>query len=166
MPVSFVCRTPRFDRTLRDLKSQGGQAFLIAEKAEQIVVGLFCGADISELGKQARHGEYRIDQCFKFDLGGGYCVVCLIHGECLILLYAGTHDDCRRWRERKKGLKYDRDVGRAVPVVKTAVASWTLPPEVEEERSVSEDYEEAITGRLDDNSLRRIFGLPAQSDCP
>lgn len=130
-----------------------------------MVVGLLRGRDISEVGRQTRNGEYRIDQCFKFHLGSGYRVVCLIHREYLILLYAGTHDDCCRWIERHRGMKCDSiDVGRAMPIMKAAATGWTIPPDVEEERRFSEEYERAIMRRLDDDILRRVFGCLAQSD--
>lgn len=163
--ISYVYRTPRFDSALRDLRRQGGRALLIAEKAEQMIVDLLRGGDISEVGRQTRNGEYRIDQCFKFHLGSGYRVVCLIHREYLILLYAGTHDDCCRWIERHRGMKCDSiDVGGAMPIMKTAATGWTIPPDVEEERRFSEEYEGAIMRRLDDDMLRRVFGCLAQSD--
>jgi hypothetical protein len=164
--VSYVHRTPRFDSALQDLRSQGGRALLIAEKVEQMIISLLRGRDISEVGKQTRNGEYRIDQCFKFHLGSGYRVVCLIHRECLIFLYAGTHDDCCRWIERNRGLQYHgRDMCRAIPIVKTDGREQTMPPDVEEERRFAEEYEKAIMNKIDDDMLRRIFGGLTQSDC-
>jgi hypothetical protein len=168
MTVSRVHRTPRFDRALRHLRKKGGRALIIAEKAEGMLESLLQDGDVSELGKQTRNGEYRIGQCFKFDLGGGYRLVCLIQGECLIVLYAGTHDDCCRWIERNKGMKYDvPDKIRGMPVAKTVSTGWSvLPPGVEEERRFSEAYEKSIMVRLDDEMLRRIWGCGAQIDCP
>jgi hypothetical protein len=165
MNVSCLYRTLRFDSALWELKSQGGRALLIAKKIEEIVDGLLRGKDISELGKKTRNGEYRIVRCFKFDLGGGYRLVCLIHREYLILLDAGTHDDCCRWIERNRGMKYNSiDVRRALPIVKEVATGWTMPPEVEEERRFSEEYEKTIMGRLDDDLLRRVFSGLTQTD--
>lgn len=164
MTVSYIGRTSRFDRALRHLRKKGGRALIIAEQAEEMVESILHGGDISELGKQTQNGEYRIDQSFKFDLGGGYRLVCLIQGECLIFLYAGTHDDCCRWIERNKGMKYDvADKSQVMPIVRTASPGWTiLPPDVEDERRFSEEYEKSIIVGLDDEMLRRILGCGAQ----
>ena len=166
MNVSHVHRTPRFDSALRDLRSQGGRALLIAERVENMVIGLLHGKGISEIGRQTRNGEYRIDQCFKFYLGSGYRVVCLIRGKCLVFLYAGTHDDCCRWVERNRGMKYDSiDMSGAMLIIKVSAAGLPMPAEIEEERRFSEEYEESIMKRLDDGILRRILCGRAQSDC-
>ncbi len=166
MKISYVHRTPRFDSSLRDLRSQGGRTLLIAEKVENMVIGLLQGKGISEIGRQTRNGEYRIDQCFKFYLGSGYRVVCLIRGQCLVFLYAGTHDDCCRWIERNRGMKYDSiDMSSALPIIKVSAASLNMPPEIQEERRFSEEYEKSIMKRLDDDMLKRILGCQAQSHC-
>ncbi len=158
--ISFVYRTPLFDSAIRDLHGQGGRALLIAEKAEQFVGRLLRGADISELGKQTPNGEYRIDQCFKLHLGSGYRMVCLIFKEYLVLLYAGTHDDSCRWIERNRRMKIGiMDAGRAQPIVKRDYAALKISPESEEERRFSEDYENSIIRRLDDDTLRKILGV-------
>jgi hypothetical protein len=48
-----------------------------------MVSGLLQGKGISEIGRQTKNGEYRIDQCFKFYLGSGYRIVCLIRANAL-----------------------------------------------------------------------------------
>jgi hypothetical protein len=63
-------------------------------------------------------------------------------------------------------MKYDSiEISSAMPIVKASAAVSGMPPEVEEERRFSEEYEESIMKRLDDRILRRILGCRAQSDC-
>ncbi len=92
--------------------------------------------------------------------------MCLIWGKCLAFLYAGTHDDCCRWIERNKGMKYDSiAISSALPIVKASAAVSGPPAEVAEERRFSEEYEKSIMKRLDEGILRRILGCREQSHC-
>lgn len=160
--ASYVYRDRRFDKALHELLRQGGTAAFITEKAETMITALTRGSHrLSELGKQTRNGEHRIDQCFKFDLGSGYRMVCLRLNEYLVFLYIGTHDDCCRWIERNKGMKYEiRDESRRIPVAKKDfTAASGISSEIEGEQLFVEEYERSIMNRLDDDMLRRIFGL-------
>jgi hypothetical protein len=157
--IFFVYRDSHFDKALLDLKAQGGTAALIAEKAEAMIEDLLKGKrTLRQLGKQTRNGEYRIGQCFKFDMGGGYRMACLRLNEYLVLLYIGSHDDCCRRIEHMKGMKYEiSDRSRAVPVVRMEMAAKAIPEDIEEELRHVAAYEESLMSRIDDNILRRIF---------
>lgn len=155
-------RDPLFDRTLAELRAQGGYAAIAADKAEELI-GILAGTNSSHgrvRFRFTRKGEYRIKSCRKVDLGCGYRMVCIQKDQRLVLLYVGTHDDCFRWIERHRTAEYDLesvaesawiDVDGARPV------EWTSRGLTCEEDRLAEEYEASLTGQLDDAVLRKVF---------
>jgi hypothetical protein len=151
-----------FNRTLAELRAQGGYAAVAADKAEELI-GILAGtnpADGRAKFRFTRKGEYRIKNCRKVDLGCGYRIVCIQKDQRLVLLYIGTHDDCFRWIERHRTAEYDLDsvsesdwieVSGARPVERTS------PGLICEEDRFAEEYEASLTGQLDDAALRKVF---------
>jgi hypothetical protein len=161
----FIYRDPRFNKTIAALKRQGGNASFIAEKTERMIKDVMEGRrSLSEIGKMTRNGEHRIDNCFKVDLGSGYRMACLRSDLCLVFLFIGTHDDCCRWIEHNKGMKYEiTDISRIEPVVRHRLSAGHIAKEAQNERSFVREYENSILSRLDDATLRRIFSI-SESD--
>ena len=102
-------RGAKFNRRLNALKREGKQASLAAKRAEEIIENLASGGKAlpEQIGKLTKHGELRIDKCRKYDLGGGYRLVCVKQGEHLFLSHVGTHDDCDCWIENNRGFEPD-----------------------------------------------------------
>ncbi len=155
--ICYVHRDPRFERCLNTLRESGGTALSAAKKAEEIINKILAkGRENSlKVGRLTRKGELRIKSGIKYDLGNGYRLVCAKKGPHLILLYIGTHDDCSRWLERNKGLRYEIDNnGNNVIVTRKAVSSdfkstGAIDP--------AEEYEQQLMKRIDDKVLRNIF---------
>jgi putative component of toxin-antitoxin plasmid stabilization module len=162
-----VHRTQTFDRSLDELRRKGGIASVVAKKADVLISRIMRAEEkgVREQFRLTRNGEYRIKYCRKYDLGSGYRLVFLQRGPYLVLLYAGSHDECFRWIERNKGLSYEtEDTIHAIQVICNAprkddsVLSGVL-----EEESFVDEYETALMSRIDDNILRKIFsGLTKQ----
>lgn len=159
--IQFVHRDQLFDRCLAELRRKGGAHSLAAKKADELISALLRkNADGGrEQFRLTRNGEYRIKNCRKFDLSGGYRLVFLLKGSDLVLLYVGTHDDCFRWIERNKGLHYEVDDStHTIRITRhTAPHHHSVPEDALEELRFSEAYEEALMERIDDTLLRRIF---------
>lgn len=109
-----VQRSERFDKSLDLLKKGDGRAMLAARSAEAIIRALAAGDLAAVLHKLTCNGEARLEKGVKFDLGGGYRLISARHGEALLVLFAGSHDDCDRWLERHRGATFTCD-GRPEP---------------------------------------------------
>lgn len=157
--VCYIYRDPRFDKAMVDLNRKGGTASFITEKAEKMIKDLTeCRRRLSEIGKKTRNGEHRLERCFKFDLGSGYRMVCLRFDACIVFLYIGTHDDCCRWIEHNKRMKYEIGNERhGVPILEKGHSDDNLSENILEERKFISEYEKSIMNRLDDDILKKIL---------
>lgn len=159
--IDYLYRDPLFDKCLKDLRAKGGECLVAARKADEFIDILLHQDRRGEREKFrfTRNGEARIKHCKKVDLGCGYRIVCIKKDGHLALIYMGTHDDCFRWIERNRGMKYD------VAALKGAIRidheeridrDNKLKSVIEEEK-IFRAYEEILMSRLSDEVLRRVF---------
>lgn len=145
------------------MRRAGGAALLAAERAGGIIERL-AGRDgsLKEIGKVTRNGEARIKKCVKFDLGGGYRLVCRKEGGRLVLVYAGTHDGCDRWINNNRV----RQPVNAADTRQIAVSPGRLAIAESDGADVDavgvdaeplEDYDDILLGRVGERELRAIF---------
>ena len=153
----FIHRETKFNRRLDTLKRGGKKASLAAKRAEEIIENLASGgkALLKETDNLTKHGELRIDKCRKYDLGGGYRLVCVKQGENLVLSHVGTHDDCNRWIENNRGFEPDIDEKhQEVPFIQDEEPD-RQPPEQEPDEEI--DYDDILMKEIDNSLLREIF---------
>lgn len=154
-------RYPLFDKCLEDLRAKGGGALVIAEKVDEFI-------DIirrpDRMGDRDKfrftwNGEARIKNCKKVDLGGGYRLVCIKKDGLLALMYVGTHDDCFRWIDRNKGLRYDTiaSIGTTQVIRKPQSIPEDNQEHIIKEQLLLEEAEATLMSRIDDSVLRKIF---------
>ena len=107
--VCGIHRTSQFERSLDDLRKKGGAAETAANKALDFINTVTGneGRKVREKYSFTRHGEARIRNCRKVDLGCGYRLVCLLKDGQLVLLYVGSHDECSRWLMRNRRMNYE-----------------------------------------------------------
>jgi len=165
--ILFVHRTQTLDRSLEELRRKGGIASVVAKKADELIrlITRMEEKHAREQFRFTRNGEYRIKYCRKYDLGSGYRLVLLRKGQHLMLLYAGSHDDCFRWIEHNKRMDYEiDDTAHAIRVtVDDAPKDASIPHNLLEEESLVGEYDTALMRRIDDSILRKIFsGLAKQ----
>ncbi len=154
----FIHREKRFDKELDLLKTQGEKAQVAAKRVEVIIAKLTekGWTDLKHIAKLADHGEHRVDGCIKYDIGGGFRLVCFKRADHLYLSFVGTHDDCHRWLNRNKSRH--NQVGKREALT-TVVEK--MKPEKFQIREASEkewDYEEQLMAQVDEKMLRKIFG--------
>jgi hypothetical protein len=158
--ILFVHRTQTFDRSLEELRRKGGIASVVAKKADDLI-NLLMRTEEKRVREQFRfthNGEYRIKYCRKYDLGSGYRLVVLRRGQHLVLLYAGSHDDCFRWIEHNKEMDFEIDDAiDSIPVRHDARSDDSAPDDVPEEEPFMDEYEAALMNRITDDVLRKIF---------
>ena len=158
--VLYVHRTPTLDRCLDELRRKGGVPSQVAQRADGLIRLITRTKDerLREQFRFTRNGEYRMKYCRKYDLGCGYRLVLLQKGRHLILLYAGTHDDCFRWIEHNKKMDYQiDDTTYSIPVrynpgVDTPASGSGLKREPPDD-----EYEADLMSRIDDRVLRKVF---------
>ena len=155
--IYYIHRDPKFDKCLNMLRERGGTALIAVKKSEEIINRIITkGREHSHrIGKQTNNGELRIKHCIKYDLGNGYRLICIRRGFHLTYLFVGNHDDCSRWIERKKGIKYEIDNNYNNMLLTKENTSMDF--ESVEEIDPVEEYEENIKKRVNDKILRTIF---------
>lgn len=153
----IIYRDNQFEKCLDYLKRAGGTGLFAARRAEALIGELAHsdGRTAPETCRLTRNGEARIRKCRKYDLGDGYRLVCIRRGHHLVLLYAGSHDDCDRWLERNRGL-------RPVIAPEHLYAPRIEPPRTSEPVSVAggeteEDYELLTAEKITKEDLRELF---------
>ena len=135
---------------------------MAASRAEQVMNMLmrYSGAETDGLRcKRTKYGELRLQNCRKYDLGGGYRLLCLRNGNHLIFVYAGTHDECHLWLEAHRGISLDAGIFME-SLIPLTVPQGYEDPEGTEFLLVSpepDQYEEELLARLDEKTLNDIF---------
>lgn len=149
-----IHRSDRFDRCLEALRQGGGEAVIAVEKVEQFIRDI--SRDNSSRLEQrwkTKNGEARIDGCRKFFIGRRYRLVCIKQGQKILLLYAGTHDDCDRWLERNRGVSFTMEgMMVTIPPATESATDVAVDDDFPKDGMIEEDYEE-----LSQKELRLIF---------
>lgn len=148
----------RFDKELELLRTRGDKAGLAVKRAEEILAKLTTKGwtDLKHVAKLSDHGEHRLDGCIKYDISGGFRLVCFKRGEHLYFSYIGTHDDCHRWLNRNKNRPHR--VGKREAVTTVVEKKKPEAIQIQEDREKEWDYEEQLMARIDEKILRKIFG--------
>ena len=157
----FIYRTPFFEKQLQAMTKTDKKESLAAERAGAIISRLAAyGWECTELRhKRTRHGELRLRKCLKYDLGSGYRLISLKGDGELYLMYIGTHDECDRWLNKKRGSKLQVEPQSFVFVAETGgEAEPEQPPDSRAaETGEFDEYEEQLSAKLSDPVLRQIF---------
>jgi hypothetical protein len=159
--IFSIHRTTLFDRCLEDLRTKGGTAESAAKKAVDFINAVSGREDrkVREKFSFTRHGEARIRNCRKVDLGCGYRLVCLLKDGHFVLLYAGSHDDCSRWLMRNRRMTFElKEAAQPVSVVREQLPREEVVPIVGgQEGNIADAYEAELMSRIDDAVLRKVF---------
>ena len=160
----YIHREANFKRSLDTLAKGDKTAARAALRAEDII-RRFASGDyhtVEIVNRRTKHGELRINGCRKFDLGGGYRLVCIKQGGHLAAAYVGSHDDCDRWIENNRGFECELPSHNSLLFTLESPAS-THPsnPKIE---TCEPDYDDILMEQIDEKILRRIFtGLCGES---
>jgi len=110
--------------------------------------------------KRTKNGEYRINNCIKYDLGNGYRLVTIKDGQNLFVTFVGSHDETDLWLEHHKLDTYLPD-DPAYLLEDTAVDFHPGSKEPEsdepEELSLADIYEEQIMAQMDESLMKSLF---------
>lgn len=153
----YIHREKRFDKELDLLRHQGEKAAIAAKRAEEILAKLTLKGwtDLKHVAKLADHGEHRLDGCIKYDIGGGFRLVCFKRGEHLYFSYIGTHDDCHRWLNQSKNRPYL--VGKREALTTVVEKRKPEKTQIQEIKQQAEDYDDRLMAQINDEILRKVF---------
>jgi hypothetical protein len=91
-----------YNKNIRLFVQLGGKHSQAAKKAKEIELWLTAGKDLAS--QTTDHGESRIRNCVKYDLGNGFRLVTVHYGEIVVLLSIGDHAESDRWLDKNAGL--------------------------------------------------------------
>ncbi|MCB2183902.1 MAG: hypothetical protein KQH63_17885 [Desulfobulbaceae bacterium] len=154
----FIYRTSLFDKQLKSLLTADKKAAVAADRAEKIIhdIAKYGMSALEVKSKLTKHGELRVRNCLKYDLGSGYRLISLKKGNELYFLFAGSHDDCDRWLDNKRGSQVNLEPGKVV-FVDSQGEEDAESMSMHEFIDAADEYEEQLSAKLDDKTLRHIF---------
>lgn len=152
----------------RSLLARGVQGTLAAKQAEEIIEVLCSriGAFQVLKRKQTKRGEFRLENCRKYDLGGGYRLITIQNGDLLFLTYAGNHDECHLWLEKHKDVSLN--TSSLISSSQILQVSFSQPQAVDtsqlsDSSQEPDPLEEDLFSRIDEKTLRSVFSGICQS---
>ena len=150
--IKCVGRTAPFQRLLERHRRRPGCPANAARKAEQILSTLAAGEGLCpwEAGSLTRWGDARIPGCVKYELGGGYRLICRRHGGTLAALFLGNHEECHTWLRDCRGQE-------DVAVDANPVSNTSAIPGQQEEDPPFEPSPNLPETTLTDSELRAVF---------
>lgn len=126
----------------------------------ETLVKLMCNNafdNVELLSKRTKYGEFRIQNCVKYDLGAGYRLITIKNKDRLFIQFIGTHDEADSWLNTNKGFIpclskrcYPRQY-----TIDPRPEEATPPPSAAEQQA--DEYEERLLNTLDDKILQQIF---------
>lgn len=107
-----------YRKNLEQFLRYGGDRSIAARKACELEGKLRLGIDVRS--QTTDHGESRIKNCVKYDLGNGYRLVTVQQRDIIVFIYIGNHASTQSWLDKNAGL---------VPVVdrRTSKVEFTVP---------------------------------------
>lgn len=154
--IRFLHLTHRFEKQLEAMGRSHKMAVAASRKADAIIARLLENGQgpLNEAGKISRHGERRIRNAVKFDIGKGYRMLGVKEEDDLTLLFVGTHDDCAAWIENNRRLE--------TPCERTRVRTLETDHEPDNEppphlASSEPDYDDLLLARITEQDLNVVF---------
>ncbi len=95
-----------FMRSLQQTNLLGGQPQKKHQKVRAVLGSLEGGIDPFQNLPTTNHGERRIANCVKYDLGDGWRLVTQQTDKTCVFLFVGDHEDTDRYIENHKGLEF------------------------------------------------------------
>lgn len=146
--------TKRFDEALHKAFVGGAQRHKKAVRVKAILGSLkdpnpFLGISVTN------HGETRISNAVKYDLGDGWRLVTQQTNKVCVFLFVGDHEDTEKWLNGQKGLKLGVRDWRAVVIPGAG-------EEISHKNGVrAEHHDTPLVDRLDQEGMDHVLdGLP------
>ena len=170
MPFVVVHRQNKFNKVLIQMRNSGGARANAYRRIAEITQTLALGQ--RNACQTTDHGENRIRNCVKYDLGNGFRLVTVDFGEVVMLCYAGSHEEVDHWLEANRGQTFtcDKNTRKIEVIVEREIdhtphlPAATTPPEDQRpylSQIAGFDWEKLVSKRA---PRRHLLALNAQSD--
>ena len=138
------------------------KGILAAKQAEAIIDKVrHNGGDIplTVSLKRTKHGERRVHNCEKYDLGGGYRLITLRDGACLYIAFVGSHDECDLWFRLQRDMDFSKGAAHVeiVPPRERGAENSQEEAPLSQTNSEEDMYERELLNRVDDATLCSVF---------
>ncbi|MEE4241584.1 MAG: hypothetical protein V2I36_08960 [Desulfopila sp.] len=159
--IRYVHLAENLVKQVEVLGKAGRKEKLAVAQYESIVAAIRQSGCYSEnvTVKRTKHGELRLKNCVKYDLGSGYRLISVRQGDHLFLPFLGSHDETDRWLERHRNevfsLKDSSSCHKTFHCREGDLDSSS--PASAAEECGAELYEESLQERLDQSLLRSVF---------
>lgn len=151
-----IHQTRRFRKQLEAMATAGKNERETTQRAQEIIARLQRDPmDVVAENKRTRHGEQRLRDCRKYDLSCGFRLVGLKRNRRLIFTCIGSHDDCQRWIENNREHQ-DEIESQLVPFISLCLLE-SGPASTKRGEPDSDEYEEGLMAKIDEQMLREIF---------
>jgi hypothetical protein len=161
--LQYLHLSHRFIKQLRALEKSDKKGILAAGQAE-LIIGHYriSGEETEETrAKRTKHGESRLKNCLKYDLGGGYRLITLREGEQLLFACIGSHDETDLWLERNRGTCFADELQlgpfETVDLRERVAKEVDSVADTDHGLDGGDHYEEDLLRRIDEKTLRQVF---------
>ena len=150
--ITRVERTVSFQRLLEKHRSSPGRPAEAARKAERILAAPAAGERLCpwEAGSLTRWGAARLPGCVKYELCGGYRLICRRRGATLLALFLGNHEECHSWLRVSRG--FEDMVGEVA-----ALPAQNREPEERVDKQPLAPSQPPAAREYSDGELRAVF---------
>lgn len=164
--IRYLHYSRTIEKQLKVFRRSGQSGSLAAEQYQMLVNLIRQGELLSEsvYTKRTKHGEYRLSNCVKYDLGNGYRMVTIRVGQDLFIPFIGSHDETDKWLDRRKHDEYSSNDPSYIrdEVILADESVLHISKKIGEQHNENfiepDVYEQQLAERLDDSVLREVFG--------
>lgn len=160
--ISTLHIATSIERQLDNLQKSGKKGALAVRQYEQIIIQ-FQDGNFSSLplkNKRTKHGELRLQNCIKYDLGCGYRLITIKKGADLYIPLLGHHDEVDLWLEKKRTLPVEWEVLQCNCSTQQEDSSCSQPTmecQVTEHTETIDIYEDQLLEKVNESNLQEIF---------
>ncbi|NWH03515.1 hypothetical protein [Desulfobacter latus] len=95
--VDKVHLHPKLKKQLAAMKGQANAPFIAAGRAEKIIEAMIKGRTSQTSGLFRAYSDARVKNSWKYDLGGGYRLICIRTKQSIYVMHVGNHESCDAW---------------------------------------------------------------------
>lgn len=143
----------KVERQLATLERQENTLSIAAIRSRRIIDALMKGERPTRAGLLKRKTDKRVKNCFKFDLGSGFRLICIREGKNIYVLFVGDHDSADTWLDnypRKKPCKTDIKMHSHIVDKQCTMRPGVLFP-------IKDTVDDPCLTKITQENLRRVF---------
>lgn len=88
---------PRLEKQLAVMEDQTNAPFIAVGRARKIIDAMIKGQTSQAAGLFKARSDSRVKNCWKYDLGSGYRLLCIRTKKIIYVMHAGNHESCDTW---------------------------------------------------------------------